>query len=121
MTRARIAASAVLALAAWMLPAPAGAASEVSIQGVRFEPHDIEVRAGSTVTWAHRDSGLFHHVAADDGSFDSHPTCGRPGGRCMKGGDTWSRPFLVAGTYGYHCRLHGSPGQGMVGNVVVRR
>ena len=121
MSRARVVSVVVVALVAWMSSAPSGAASDVSIEGVRYVPHDVEVRVGSAVTWVHRDSGLFHHVTADDGSFDSHPTCGRPGGRCMKGGETWSRTFRAAGTYGYHCRLHGSPGQGMAGTVVVRR
>lgn len=106
--------------AAWLPGARAGASHHhVVIQGVRFLPRETTVRAGETVTWIHKDSGLNHHVAADDGSFDSHPTCGRPAGVCMKGGDTYSHTFRRTGTYGYHCRLHGRPGHGMAGTVTV--
>ena len=84
-TRRRLAASAaVFALFSgpfgWATPATSAAAREVSIEGVRFVPPDVTITAGEAVTWVHRDSSLSHHVAADDGSFDSHPTCGRPGG-----------------------------------------
>lgn len=79
----------------------------------------MTVQVGNTVTWTHRDSGLSHHVAAHDGSFDSHPTCGRPFGRCMKGGESFSFTFLRAGTYEYHCRLHASHHAGMAGTITV--
>jgi plastocyanin len=91
----------------------------VYLENVRFAPREITVAVGNTVTWTHRDSGLSHHVAAHDGSFDSHPTCGRPFGACMKGGDTFSYTFLRAGTYEYHCRLHASSHAGMAGKVTV--
>ena len=70
----------------------------ISLENVRFTPREITVAVGNTVTWTHRDSGLSHHVAAHDGSFDSHPTCGRPFGACMKGGDTFSHTFLQGPT-----------------------
>ena len=100
------------------LPARAGE-PEVILQGVRYVPRDITVTVGTTVTWVHQDSGLYHHVGADDGSWDSNPTCGHPRGMCMRGGDMYQHTFLSAGTYGYHCRLHGSPGEGMAGVVRV--
>ena len=31
-------------------------------------------------------------------------------GVCMRGGDTFHHTFGAAGTFGYHCRLHGDPG-----------
>ena len=103
-----------------MFPLPAGAAgSEVILQGVRYVPPDVTVTAGTTLTWVHKDSGLYHHVGGDDGTWDSSPTCGRPRGVCMRGGDTYQHTFLSAGTYGYHCRLHGKPGEGMAGVVRV--
>jgi plastocyanin len=102
------------------VPVPTGVSSGVDLQGVRFAPREITVRVGDTVTWTHRDSGLSHHVAADDGFFDSHPTCGRLHGVCMKGGDRFSYKFLRAGTYGYHCRLHRDESNGgMAGTVTV--
>lgn len=96
-----------------------GAGPEVILQGVRFQPADITVAVGGTVTWVHQDSGLYHHVGADDRTWDSNPTCGHPGGVCMRGGDSFRHAFLSEGTFGYHCRLHSDPGQGMVGVVRV--
>ena len=115
-TKARTA----LAFLFWLAPLPAGASSpEVILQGVRYLPPDITVTVGATVTWVHRDSGLYHHVGADDHSWDSSPTCGLPRGVCMRGGDTYQHTFLSTGTFGYHCRLHGDPGRGMASTVRV--
>ena len=115
-TKARTA----LAFLLWLAPLPARAGDpQVILQGVRYVPPDITVTVGATVTWTHRDSGLYHHVGADDRSWDSNPTCGLPRGVCMRGGDTYQHTFLSAGTFRYHCRLHGNPGQGMAGTVRV--
>ncbi|MGH8974381.1 MAG: cupredoxin domain-containing protein [Acidimicrobiia bacterium] len=114
------AASTALVLLLALTPLPARAAGpEVILQGLRFVPADITVTAGDSVTWIHKDSGLYHHVGADDRSWDSSPTCGFPRGVCMRGGDTYQHVFLSPGTYGYHCRLHGHPGRGMAGTVRV--
>jgi plastocyanin len=118
MTR-RVAAVVMAALWTGGLAPPAAADHGVSLQGVRYVPAGVTIRAGESVTWTHRDSGLFHHVGADDGTWDSSPTCGHPGGQCMRGGDTYTHVFLQPGTFGYHCRLHGQPGRGMAGTVRV--
>ena len=111
---------AMAGVASWLSPTPAGAgAPEVVLQGVRFAPREITIGAGETVTWLHRDSALNHHVMADDGSFNSYPLCGVFLSVCMKGGDTYRHRFPQPGVYGYHCRLHGSPGRGMAGTVTV--
>lgn len=78
------------------------------------------MRAGEAVTWVHKDGRLPHNVVADDGSFNSHPTCARPGGECMKGGERFTHAFTQPGTFSYYCRPHGAPGgQGMAGTVRV--
>jgi plastocyanin len=116
---------AVALVVAGLVPAGvAHATPEVAMTGVRFVPHEVTVKVGEGVTWVHRDSGLGHHVVADDGSFDSNPTCGRPGpaghGACMEGGDRYTHLFTEPGVVGYYCRLHGSPGgKGMAGTVRV--
>ncbi len=116
----RTTATAALALILALAPMPVRAAGpEVVLQGLRFVPANITVTVGDTVTWVHKDSGLYHHVGADDRSWDSSPTCGLPRGVCMRGGDTYQHVFLSPGTYGYHCRLHGHPGRGMAGTVRV--
>jgi plastocyanin len=122
MTASRIAR---LAIAGLLLLAPAGAAragaAEVGLEGTAFAPSEATVRVGETVTWTHRDGLAPHSVTADDGSFDSHPTCAAATfALCMRDGDTYSHTFPAAGRFSYYCRTHGGPdGQGMSGVVVV--
>jgi hypothetical protein len=62
----------------------------------KFDPADITVPAGSTVTW--KNTGQQPHtITADDGSFTSDYVS--PGG-------TWQHTFATAGTYAYHCTPH---------------
>ena len=104
-------------LAAARAPEPRGVASEgaaagVSIRDFEFQPRQLTVKAGATVTWTN-DGGSSHTVTADDGSFES-PTLGA--------GKTFSRRFTKPGTYRYHCAFHGGKGgEGMSGTVVVTR
>ncbi len=120
MSRARIfvagAAGALLAITA---PATAQEAADVDVVDVAFEPEEVTVDAGGTVTWTQTGS-LPHTVTADDGSFDSHPDCTGSGGACMGTGDTFAETFDEEGEYAYYCRIHGGPGGvGMSGVVVV--
>jgi len=62
----------------------------------RFDPADITVPAGSTVTW-HNSGQQPHTVTADDGSFKSDYVS--PGG-------TFQHAFATPGTYAYHCEPH---------------
>lgn len=76
-----------------------GAGAEVAIldeDGRRFEPADVAVAAGGTVTWTH-DGGLPHTVTAEDGTFDSGD---------LSGGDTFSWTAEEAGTVSYVCSIH---------------
>jgi plastocyanin len=91
----------------------------VSMAEVRFNPPDVRVSPGGTVTWTNDDS-MPHQVTADDGSFASSPTCeASTGTGCMAPGDTFAHTFPAAGRFTYHCQLHGSPGKGMTGVVTV--
>ncbi|MDQ3947424.1 MAG: plastocyanin/azurin family copper-binding protein [Actinomycetota bacterium] len=101
-------------------PAPARAAdAAVFMAQVRFQPPDVQVNVGGTVTWSNKDS-MAHDVTADDGSFDSSPTCeAATGTGCVAPGRTWAHTFRQAGRFPYHCQLHGSPGKGMTGVVTV--
>src|SRR5437588_3480458 len=88
------------------------AAASVSIKDFEFQPQQITVKAGTTVTWKN-DGKTAHTVTADDGSFES-PTLGA--------GKTFSQKFTKAGTYRYYCSFHGGKdGDGMSGTVVVTR
>jgi plastocyanin len=101
-----------------LMPGPARAADgKVDMRSNKFEPREVQVSSGGTVTWTNQDS-LQHSVAADDGSFDSHPKCGQTAGTCMKKGETFSQK--ISKTTPYYCRVHGAPGgQGMAGTVKV--
>ena len=83
-----------------------GAGAEVSMEGIAFQPAEVTVSAGDTVTWTNNDS-VGHDVTAD--SFSS----GDPGG--MAPGDTFEHTFEEAGTFDYVCTVH----PGMEGSVVV--
>ena len=95
---------------------PAGAASthRVEITHGKFNPPEITITAGDTVTWANEDHDA-HSVTADDGSFDSHPDCSEDNqAKCLPEGDSWSHTFSKAGRYPYHSRTEGQKGVVMV-------
>lgn len=104
---ATVAAAAVLALA---LPAaahgPEGPAT-VSIQFQAFEPAEMSVLAGDSVTWRNT-SPREHTVTAQDGRFDS--------GNIAPSHGTYAQSFGASGAYPYFCRIHPT----MQGTVDVR-
>ena len=83
-----------------------GGGAEVSEEDITFQPAEVTVGVGDTVTWTNNDS-VDHDVTAD--SFSS----GDPGG--MAPGDTFDHTFDEAGTFDYVCTVH----PGMEGSVVV--
>jgi plastocyanin len=97
-----------------------GATKNVTLQNIAYHPPTVTIHVGDMVTWTHADGGTPHSVTADAGqadSFDSNPTNCPP--VCMVSGDTFSHVFKKAGTFTYHCRIHGDPNCGMCGKVVV--
>ena len=109
----------VAAIAATLLLPGTGAHAAdaaVDVQDDAFVPAEVTISVGDTVTWTQTGSNP-HSVTADDGSFDSHPNCP---GMCMAQGDTFQHTFEEAGTFAYHCRVHGGPGgAGMSGVIEV--
>ena len=77
----------------------------VSIQNFAYNPTDLTVAVGTTVTWTNNDS-VSHTVIGDNGGPDSGTIA--PGG-------TYHYTFTTAGTYSYHCAIHPS----MTGSVTV--
>lgn len=77
----------------------------ISIANFAFSPANIQVSAGSTITWTNNDS-VAHSVTADDGSFDSG---------LIQPGASYSHTFDTAGTIAYHCSVHPN----MTAEVVV--
>ncbi|MBV8982821.1 MAG: cupredoxin family copper-binding protein [Acidimicrobiia bacterium] len=99
--------SALTAAALIAIPAADAASGSVSIQNFSFQPHDVTVNVGDTVTWTMRDANTQHTVTADDNSFSSS---------ALSVGQTFSHTFSQAGTFTYHCNIHPS----MTGSVTVQ-
>jgi plastocyanin len=83
-----------------------GGGAEVSMADIAFDPAELTVSAGDTVTWTNDDS-VDHDVTAD--SFSS----GDPGG--IAPGETFEHTFEEAGMFDYVCTVH----PGMEGSVTV--
>ena len=115
--RGRTPGTVVMVACAVVLGAGAAGAQDagVDVQDNSFAPDTVTVTPGDTVTWTQSGSNP-HSVTADDGSFDSSENCPPV---CMRNGDSFEHTFDEAGEFGYHCKIHGSPGQGMSGTVVV--
>ena len=62
----------------------------------KFDPSDVTVTAGSTVTW-HNNGKQAHTVTADDGSFNSS---------YISPGSDFQHAFPTAGNFAYHCEPH---------------
>lgn len=87
-------------------PAP----NEVDIVGQSYSPSNLEVEAGTTVTWENK-SDLVHTVTSGsdrtaDGMFDSGN---------LSEGDTFSYTFNEVGVFDYFCMPH----QNMTATITV--
>jgi plastocyanin len=78
---------------------------KVEIDDHTFDPSQLDVGAGATVTWTNGDTEA-HTVTADNGLFDS---------RVLEPGQSYSTWLGGSGTVAYHCELHPD----MKGSVVV--
>jgi len=76
--------------------AAAGAGQAVTIKGFAFDPADLQVKVGDSVTWTNED-GATHDVSADDGSFASGD---------LDKGAAFSQTFTTAGSFSYICSIH---------------
>lgn len=78
----------------------------VTMQNYAFQPANLHVRVGTTVTWTNSDS-VPHTVTFGDSSLKSSGL--------MQRGDRYSYPFTTAGTFTYSCAVHPN----MTAQVVV--
>jgi plastocyanin len=113
-TRSLALAAAALLLAACssdkiMLP-PAG--SVITISDFFFSPDSIVVPKGTIVEWDNSGPST-HNVTSDSSAWTaatlSPPTGGGGYGGGTSGG-TFRFTFTAAGTFHYHCTIHGMPG-----------
>lgn len=83
--------------------------AQVEIVDFGFDPSDVEVASGGTVTWTH--TGDATHTI----TWTSSPSPASPeDSGDMTGGDTYELSHTGTGTFEYECRYH--PGQ-MQGSV----
>lgn len=113
---------AALGLALAFAAAPAARATNFNVSAtgqLTFDPANITIKVGDSVTWTNS-SGLTHNVYAEDGSFRCANGCDDQGGNGDPA-DSWTftRTFTKVGTINYECQIHG-PTYGMVGTIVVQ-
>jgi plastocyanin len=80
----------------------------VRIDNFEFQPRELDIAAGTTVTWRNVDD--VPHTATSKGEsqvFDSGP---------LDTDDTFSFTFSTPGTYAYYCKVHPH----MTGAVIVK-
>jgi plastocyanin len=78
---------------------------EVKIDNFVFNPQQITVKAGDTVTWVNHDD-IPHTATSKTGSFRS---------KALDTDDKFSFTFTTPGTFAYFCALHPH----MTGSIVV--
>src|SRR5215208_4207453 len=89
----------ILSMAAMLISVPAASAQDemtVSIQDFFFDPGQLTVAPGTTVTWVNKGQAP-HTTTADDGTWDSGT---------LQPGEDFSFTFDQPGTYTYHCSIH---------------
>ena len=83
-----------------------GPTEQVTIRDFAFDPPDLSVAAGTTVTWTNEDNTT-HTVTGTDTDLIASPD--------LDQGDTYTVTFGQAGTYHYICSIHTN----MTGTVTV--
>jgi plastocyanin len=84
-------------------PPPVSKAPTVTLTGNAYEPNEVTIRAGDSVTWVWEDGAVEHDVVAE--AFRS----------AIQAEGTYRRAFEEPGTYMYRCTLHPR----MTGTVTV--
>jgi len=89
----------VLSVILMAMPSVSAEDHDISItDDMKFNPEDLTINIGDTVTWTNND-GMGHTATSTDepASFDSEN---------IAAGATWSFTFTEAGTYDYKCNYH---------------
>ena len=87
---------------------PAAGGSTVAVKDNVYEPAELTVTVGTTVTWKW-EGALPHTVTSNEKLFDSADAAQTTG--------TFEYKFDKAGTYPYYCVVHG---QVMAGKIIVQ-
>lgn len=96
-------------------PPPNSSTTSIAVQNDHYSPANDSVAVGATITWTWDtctgdgyggSTCSDHSVKFDDGPASSIQSSG-----------TFSRQFTAAGTYPYHCAVHGAA---MSGKITVK-
>jgi amicyanin len=90
-----------------------GGGAQVGMQNIQFDPRDITVKAGETITFTN-DEAVPHDVHKTSGPGDDFSS-GDTGG--MQEGDTFELKLDEPGKYDYVCKVHAP---GMAGSITVK-
>lgn len=74
---------------------PSGGNTSITVTDDYYTPQTTRVGVGASVTWTWTGSNN-HSVTFDDGTTSPTQASG-----------TYTRNFSLAGTYNYHCKVHG--------------
>ena len=90
-----------------------GGGTKVSLKNIQFDPKDITVKAGQTITFTNDESVPHdvHKQSGPGGDFASGPDGG------LQQGDTFKLKLDKPGTYEYVCHVHAP---GMAGSITVK-
>jgi len=90
-----------------------GGGAQVGMQNIQFDPGDITVKPGETITFTN-DEAVPHDVHKTSGPGDDFSS-GDTGG--MQQGDTFKLTLDEPGKYDYVCNVHAP---GMAGSITVK-
>lgn len=105
MKRRRLLPVFALVLAAALPLAARAATHTITIEGMKFSPETVTVKAGDRLVWNNKD--IVPHTATAKGVFDSGS---------IAPGKSWSHAAPKPGTYDYVCTFH----PGMKATLVVK-
>ena len=89
----------------------AGPNVEVGMKDIQFDPKDVTVAKGGTITWTNNES-VPHDVTKEDGPGPDFSS----GKGNLNQGDTYKQTFDTAGKINYVCTIHPN----MTGAVTVQ-
>jgi plastocyanin len=85
----------------------------VTVVDNAFEPRNIRISAGSTVTWTNEGINSHNATPAVDGAFEAVT------GEELVPGEPVERTFDEPGEYPYYCSFHGTATVGQTGFILV--
>lgn len=94
-------------------------ANTIELRNSQFQPSQLTVPAGTTVTFVWNDGAVGHSIVPEPpATIPSDPAV-------VAAQHTYSVTFTAPGTYRYYCSVHGDPGTGgiptgMAGTIIVQ-